>query len=124
MWNNRVRPSRLAAVFGPQVPSVTPGELTTDAYLLDVREPEEWTAGHAPGAHHLPMMEVPARMAEIPADGDVVVVCRSGNRSGKVVRYLMDNGWDNLRNLTGGMLQWAAEGRPVTAENGQTGHVI
>lgn len=111
-------------MFGPQVPSVTPGQVDDSAYLLDVREPDEWAAGHAPGAHHLPMMEVPARIAEIPADAEVVVVCRSGGRSGQVVSYLMGNGWDNVRNLDGGMQVWAAEGREVVSENGQPARVL
>jgi rhodanese-related sulfurtransferase len=111
-------------VFGPQVPSVTPTEVNDDAYLLDVREPDEWEAGHAPGAHHLPMMEIPARMAEVPTDTEVVVVCRSGGRSGQVVSYLMGNGWDNVRNLDGGMRSWDAAGRPMVSENGQPAQVV
>ena len=94
------------------------------AYLLDVREPDEWEAGHAPGAHHVPMMEVPARMAEIPSDTEVVVVCRSGSRSGHVVSYLMANGWENVRNLDGGMQSWAAQGRDVVSESGQPARVL
>jgi rhodanese-related sulfurtransferase len=103
---------------------VTPDEVSPDAYLLDVREPDEWEAGHAPGAHHLPMMEVPARLAEIPTDQEVVVVCRSGGRSGQVVSYLMGNGWDNVRNLDGGMQVWAAAGRDVVSENGKPAQVL
>ena len=103
---------------------MTPDEVTPSAYLLDVREPDEWAAGHAPGAHHLPMMEVPARLAEIPGDQEVVVVCRSGGRSGQVVSYLMGNGWDNVRNLDGGMQVWAASGREVLSENGQPAQVL
>ena len=94
------------------------------AYLLDVREDDEWAAGHAPGAHHLPMMEIPARMAEVPDDADVVVVCRSGGRSGQVVAYLAQNGWDNVRNLDGGMQSWAASGREVVTDNGQPARVL
>ena len=111
-------------MFGPQIPSVTPTDVPAEAYLLDVREPDEWEAGHAPGAHHVPMMEVPARMAEVPTDVDVVVVCRSGGRSGQVVSYLRNNGWDNVRNLDGGMHAWAAAGREVVSENGQPAHVL
>ena len=111
-------------MFGPQVPSVTPDEVTDGAYLLDVREPDEWAAGHAPGALHVPMMEIPARMAEVPTDVEVVVVCRSGGRSGQVVSYLMGNGWDNVRNLDGGMQVWAASGREVVSENGQPAQVL
>jgi rhodanese-related sulfurtransferase len=103
---------------------VTASQVEPGAYLLDVREDDEWQAGHAPGAHHLPMMEIPARMAEIPDDTDVVVVCRSGGRSGQVVSYLTRNGWDNVRNLDGGMQSWAASGREVVAENGQQARVL
>jgi len=103
---------------------VTPDEVTDDAYLLDVREPDEWEAGHAPGAHHVPMMEIPARMSEVPTDTEVVVVCRSGGRSGQVTSYLMGNGWDNVRNLDGGMQVWAASGREVVSENGQPARVL
>jgi rhodanese-related sulfurtransferase len=111
-------------VFGPHVPTVTPDQVETGAYLLDVREPDEWAAGHAPGAHHLPMMEVPARMAEVPTDGDVVVICRAGGRSGQVVAYLIQQGWDNLHNLEGGMQAWASAGRDVVNEDGQPARVI
>ena len=103
---------------------MTASQVDDDAYLLDVREPEEWEAGHAPGAHHLPMMEVPARIAEIPADRDVVVVCRSGGRSGQVVSYLTGNGWDNVRNLDGGMQSWAAAGRDVVTVDGRPPRVL
>jgi rhodanese-related sulfurtransferase len=111
-------------VFGPQVPSVTPGQVDESAFLLDVRESDEWNAGHAPQAHHMPMMEVPARLAEIPQDGEVVVVCRSGGRSAQVVSFLMGNGWDNVRNLDGGMGEWAAEGRDVVSDTGQPPYVL
>jgi len=106
------------------VPSVTAAEVDPEAYLLDVREPDEWAAGHAPGAHHLPMMEIPARMSEVPTDVEVVVVCRSGGRSGQVVSYLMGNGWDNVRNLEGGMHAWSAAGRDMTSESGRPAHVL
>ena len=103
---------------------MTPAQVEPSAWLLDVREPDEWQAGHAPDAHHVPMMEVPARIAEIPNDTEVVVVCRSGGRSGQVVSYLMGNGWDNVRNLDGGMQAWAAQGREVVSENGQPARVL
>jgi rhodanese-related sulfurtransferase len=106
------------------VPAVTAPQVERDAYLLDVREPDEWTAGHAPDAHHLPMMEIPVRMAEVPADEDVVVVCRSGVRSAQVVSYLIGHGWDNVRNLDGGMQSWAAAGRAVVSENGQPAQIL
>jgi rhodanese-related sulfurtransferase len=103
---------------------VTAAQVENGAYLLDVREPDEWEAGHAPDAHHLPMMEVPARMAEVPTDAEVVVVCRSGGRSGQVTSYLIGNGWDNVRNLDGGMQSWAGAGRDLISENGQPARVL
>lgn len=106
------------------IPEIEAGAVPDGAYLLDVREPDEWTAGHAPGATHLPMMDVPVRLDEIPRDGDVVVVCRSGGRSGRVVAYLMQQGYDNVVNLDGGMLDWAAAGHPMVSEDGQPARVL
>jgi rhodanese-related sulfurtransferase len=103
---------------------VTAPQVEPQTYLLDVREPDEWEAGHAPEAHHMPMMEVPARMGEVPTDAEVVVVCRSGGRSGQVVSYLIGNGWDNVRNLDGGMQSWSAAGRDLVSENGQPARVL
>lgn len=93
-------------------------------FLLDVREPAEWQAGHAPEAYHLPMQEIPARLAEIPMDGDVVVVCRVGGRSAMVVEFLQSNGWNNVINLDGGMRAWEAAGLPLVGENGSAPEVI
>ncbi|MFG2061928.1 rhodanese-like domain-containing protein [Micromonospora sp. NPDC048871] len=111
-------------MFGSQIPTVTAAEITDDTYLLDVREDDEWAAGHAPQAHHLPMMELPARIAEVPTDREVAVICRSGGRSAQVVTYLMRNGWDHVRNVAGGMGDWAGAGRPVVASDGQPGRVL
>jgi rhodanese-related sulfurtransferase len=101
------------------VPGVAAAEMPADAYLLDVREPEEWAAGHPPGAHHLPMMEIPVRLDEIPTEGDVVVACRVGARSAHVVGYLLASGRGNVRNLEGGLVAWAAAGRPLVSEDGR-----
>ncbi|MFI7552466.1 rhodanese-like domain-containing protein [Verrucosispora sp. WMMD703] len=111
-------------MFGPQIPTVTVPEINDQTYLLDVREDDEWRAGHAPGAHHLPMMELPARLAEVPTDRDVAVICRSGGRSAQVVAYLLRNGWEQVSNVAGGMDDWAAAGRPVVGSDGQPGRVL
>ncbi|MER7165582.1 rhodanese-like domain-containing protein [Micromonospora sp. NPDC000207] len=111
-------------MFGPQVPTMPVTEIDDDTYLLDVREDDEWAAGHAPHAHHLPMMEIPARLAEVPQDRDVAVICRSGGRSAQVVGYLMNHGWDRVRNVAGGMGDWAAAGRQVVDSGGQPGRVL
>jgi rhodanese-related sulfurtransferase len=101
-----------------RIPDVTTAQLPAGAILIDVREDDEWQAGHAPDAVHLPMMQVPERLTEIPAHGDVVIVCRSGHRSAEVVRYLIAQGYDNVRNLAEGMFGWVAAGRPLVSEDG------
>jgi rhodanese-related sulfurtransferase len=103
---------------------VTASDVSAEAFLLDVREDDEWTAGHAPGATHLPMMEIPVRMTEVPQDRDVVVVCRVGGRSGQVVAYLMQQGWSNVTNLDGGMMGWASAGRPLTTDDGRAPQIV
>jgi rhodanese-related sulfurtransferase len=106
-------------VFGrPPIPAVRAREVADDAHLVDVREDDEWVAGHAPGALHLPMTELPARLDEIPDEGDVVVICRSGHRSAEVVGYLLGRGFGHVRNVADGMLGWAAAGRPLVSEDG------
>lgn len=90
--------------------------------LLDVREDDEWRLGHAPGARHIPMGEVPARMAEIPADAELYVICHAGGRSQRVADYLARNGFEPV-NVSGGMAAWAGAGRPVVTDDGQPGSV-
>jgi rhodanese-related sulfurtransferase len=104
-----------------QVPTVTvpdvPAELPQSTVLLDVREQDEWDAGHAPQARHIPMSELAGRLEELPSDQEVLVICRSGGRSARVTAYLNANGWD-ARNVDGGMQQWAATGRDLTCDQG------
>ncbi|MGH3735428.1 MAG: rhodanese-like domain-containing protein [Micromonosporaceae bacterium] len=111
-------------MFQPQVPSVTVDQVPEGAYLLDVREPDEWAAGRAPGAHHVPMQQVPARLDDVPAEGEVVVVCRMGGRSAQVVNFLRAQGRDNALNLEGGMQAWAARGRPMVNDSDAPPRVI
>jgi rhodanese-related sulfurtransferase len=85
--------------------------------LVDVREPEEWTAGHAPGARHIPLGQLGARAAEIPRDTSVYVICRSGHRSARATASLAGAGWQAI-NVTDGMQGWAAAGRPMTTDSG------
>jgi rhodanese-related sulfurtransferase len=101
----------------PSVPSIDASAVAQDAYLLDVREPYEWEAGHVEGAVHVPMGEVMARLGEIPVDRDVVVVCKVGGRSAQVVGYLNQVGRTAV-NLDGGMYAWVRAGRPMVSESG------
>ncbi|MFI5778518.1 rhodanese-like domain-containing protein [Nocardia sp. NPDC051570] len=112
----------------PEIPSVpvvaVPAEFDTaagressaaPALLLDVREDDEWRLGHAPGALHIPMTDVPARVDELDYDREIYVICRQGGRSMQVVQYLTHVGFDAF-NVVGGMVAWQKSGRPLTAE--------
>ena len=99
------------------VPAVGVADLPADAVLLDVREDDEWTAGHAPEAQHLPMSELVARIGELPDDDPLYVICRSGGRSARVVAYLAGQGYPAV-NVDGGMQAWSAQGRDVVADSG------
>ena len=74
--------------------------------IIDVREAEEVAAGMIPGAIHIPMGEIPERHNEIDRSSEIILVCRSGVRSSKVYEYLESLGFTNLKNMTGGMLNW------------------
>nr|WP_054811642.1 rhodanese-like domain-containing protein [Nocardia arizonensis] len=88
------------------------------AILLDVREDDEWELGHAPGAIHIPMVDVPARIDELDYDIDLYVVCRQGGRSVEVVRYLAHVGFEPI-NVSDGMVAWQRAGRPLIADGGR-----
>lgn len=109
-------------MFPPSVPSVTPQAVAEGAALLDVREDDEWEAGHAPGALHIPLGQLTGRLGELP-EGEIVVVCRSGGRSARAVAWLNQNGFETV-NLDGGMQAWSAAGRPVVSENGAAPSVL
>ncbi|MFF8813560.1 rhodanese-like domain-containing protein [Streptomyces pactum] len=106
--------------FGP-LPEVDAAAVPSDGFLLDVREDDEWAAGHAEGALHIPMGQIVARFGELTeAVGDgrrVHVVCRVGGRSAQVTQYLIAQGMDAV-NVDGGMLAWAASGRPLVSGQG------
>jgi rhodanese-related sulfurtransferase len=103
---------------------VTPQAASSPAaghVLLDVREDDEWAAGHAPGATHLALSRLhPDRL---PAAETYLVICRTGNRSGRVVAALTEAGFD-ARNVAGGMQAWADGGLPVVRSDGRPGTVV
>lgn len=110
-----------------QIRSVDVTELPAGAVLLDVREDDEWAAGHIDGAVHVPMMQVPQRLQFDPGpvtpDATVVVVCKVGGRSAQVTAWLRQQGYD-ATNLAGGMLAWDAAGRPMVADGDRPAQVI
>jgi rhodanese-related sulfurtransferase len=94
-------------------PQQTSAAATDGALLLDVREEWEWNEQHIAGALHIPMQQVPARLAEIPEDRDVYVYCKMGGRSARVVDYLLRQGRERVVNLAGGIDAWMEAGLPV-----------
>ena len=85
------------------------------ALLLDVRENDEWAAGHAPDAMHIPLGEVQRRSDELPDDREVVAICGMGGRSARATAALLRQGY-NVVNVAGGMKAWAAAGYPVVQD--------
>jgi rhodanese-related sulfurtransferase len=86
---------------------------TAGAFMLDVREPDEWQQIHIPGATLIPLGELPQRLSELPKDQEIVVVCRSGNRSQAGAEVLAKAGFSGVTSMAGGMNQWSAAGLPV-----------
>ena len=83
------------------------------AFVLDVRKPDEWAAGHIEGATLIPLAQLASRVAEVPRGRNVVVVCRSGNRSAQGRDILLGAGYAAVTSMAGGMNDWARSGRPV-----------
>jgi rhodanese-related sulfurtransferase len=111
-----------AWLLSPKQAAGLPGEISVQdafakresgAFILDVRQPEEWNQVHIPGATLIPLGELPNRLSEVPADQEVVVVCRSGNRSQQGRDILLKAGYEQATSMAGGMNQWQAAGYPT-----------
>jgi rhodanese-related sulfurtransferase len=87
--------------------------LDDGATLVDVREPHEYDAGHVEGALLMPLARTARMAADLPKDEPVYVICRSGNRSLQASRALVEAGFEDVRNVEGGMIAWEAAGLPV-----------
>ena len=85
------------------------------AFVLDVREPDEWAAGHIPGAILIPLGQLEDRFGEVPRDRTIVTVCRSGNRSAEGRDILRQAGLTAVTSMDGGMNDWTAAGLPVVS---------
>jgi rhodanese-related sulfurtransferase len=83
------------------------------AFVLDVREPDEWAAGHIPGATLIPLGLLASRVGELDRDQRIVVVCRSGNRSAEGRDILLGAGFPSVTSVEGGMTDWASAGLPI-----------
>ena len=111
-------PGHQDAPAATTIVEITPAELnarfqTGDRpYLLDVRNPEEWSITHLEGASLIPLPDLDRRYTELPLDSEIVVYCRSGGRSAKAVEFLQGKGYRNLKNLTGGTLRWSDDVDP------------
>ncbi|WP_063752509.1 rhodanese-like domain-containing protein [Streptomyces sp. NRRL S-350] len=105
-----------------QIPTADAAAVPADATLLDVREQDEWDAGHVDGALHIPLGQVIARLGELP-DDKLYVLCRVGGRSAQVVQYLVQQGRDAV-NVDGGMYAWQSAGRPMVSSTGQEAFVL
>jgi rhodanese-related sulfurtransferase len=91
--------------------------MAREAVLIDVRERDEWRAGHVKGARHIPLGELSARLGEIPRDREVLLFCRSGSRSGTATRLLRGQGFAQARNVEGGIIAWTGSGLPLERGN-------
>ncbi len=111
----------LNRLFGnqPAIPEIDVQTFATERaakekiQIVDVRELDEWNAGHLSDAVLIPLGQLGARAGELDPSRPVVVVCRSGNRSGTATRLLLKSGFKDVRNLAGGMIAWVAAGEPV-----------
>ena len=112
---------------GMQLPTVGADEalvlVAQNALLVDVRESDEWDAGHAPQARHLALGHVVGALDDLPRDIPVLVICRSGRRSESAVQAMRDAGIDAY-NVVGGMQAWQRGGGDVIAASGGYGTVI
>ena len=99
-------------------PTTTKGKVAEGALLVDVRrdsEVEEVTFD-VPNYLHIPLHELEDRMNEIPKDKEVVLVCRSGERSLRATYFLMNHGYENVYNMRDGIIKWATKGFPTKGD--------
>jgi len=107
----------------PEVSAVDAEASSVENVLLDVREADEWEAGHASRAQWVPLGELEAARFRLPMNRRIVCVCRSGVRSARATESLIAWGFD-AANMEGGMKAWAASGLPVVRDDGTPGKVI
>lgn len=85
------------------------------AFVLDVRQPEEWNELHVPGATLIPLEQLPNRVSEVPKDQEILVICRSGNRSQAGRDILLQAGFEKVTSVSGGIIAWRNAGYPTVS---------
>ncbi|WP_367873662.1 molybdopterin-synthase adenylyltransferase MoeB [Luteolibacter sp. Populi] len=115
--NPETNASTSCEVPGSETPEISVADLAAridageDLFILDVRQPEEEAEGMIPGAVLIPLPTLPDHLAEIPADREILVHCRSGGRSARAVKFLRESGIPQAVNVAGGINAWNALGR-------------
>ncbi|MEA4944667.1 MAG: rhodanese-like domain-containing protein [Propionicimonas sp.] len=107
-----------------QIPQVDVRTVSENAVILDVREPNEFAAGHTPGAVSIPLGELRDRLAEVPSvDGPLHVICKVGGRSQVAAEFLAEHGIEVV-NITGGTGAWYEAGKTLVSETGEAPAVV
>ena len=107
----------------PEVTAVDAESASAPQILLDVRNADEWEAGHAPNAQWIPLPDLEGARFQLPMNRHIVCVCRSGARSARATESLLSWGFD-AANMAGGMKAWAEAGLEVVKDDGTPGEVI
>ena len=108
------KPASITNVTAGQVYKML--SLSKDYFILDVRSKEEFDSGHIEGAYLLPVSELENRLAELPQDKPIIVYCRSGSRSTSAANILLEKGFKEIFNMTGGITEWQSKGFPTVVE--------
>jgi rhodanese-related sulfurtransferase len=112
LLNGQGKPTTLPATISV---SEAADRFAAGAYLLDVREQSEWNEGHISGAVLIPLAQLSTRLSEIPTDRDVLIICRSGNRSAQARDELRAAGFANTTSIDGGMNAWITAKLPIVS---------
>jgi rhodanese-related sulfurtransferase len=107
---------------GQRVPQVAIGDLVDDV-LVDVRDPREYAAGHAPEARSIPHADLEAHRFLLPMNRRLVVMSRHGERGSDATVELREMGFQAV-NFDGGLEAWAAAGKPIVTDDGRPGHLV
>ena len=119
--------SFLRSLMGPGVPSVSVQEAAemqgddVGALIIDVREPNEYAQIRAKGAVLLPLGRLNSRVKDLPRDRELLLMCRTGGRSQNATQFLAANGFENVTNITGGIVAWHQAGLPTTSGEPEPG---